>query len=213
MNFISRSTCVALVMFLGSHLSAQEVIPAGVQSPPVLSPHMPQDVLKEFADGYSQLAATDQLPFDFFSWQSFVALNWPANSDGTPASQQIGTAQTNPRVWQFYATPSDVFGIETEVTFKPGIDGGPRTFLYQSKSDHLTSQSDGTQLNVDDSFLEQTGQPLIDRNLNFVLYDIVLNDKERTYIEHGLATKAGQRNFKGPVSFPKGYYADRTNRT
>src|SRR5512143_1938455 len=46
-------------------------------------PHTVIDADLQLA-GYSQLAAPQQRPFDIFSWESFVALNWPANADGTP---------------------------------------------------------------------------------------------------------------------------------
>src|SRR5437879_4878712 len=56
-----------------------------------LCAHLPHDILTKLSPGYSQLAATQQRPFDNFSWQSFVALNWPADKDGHPLKDSITT--------------------------------------------------------------------------------------------------------------------------
>ncbi len=55
----------------------------------------------EFAAGNSELIADQQRPFDVFSWQSFVALNWPATPDGMPLPDPIGSHPEAPRVWQW----------------------------------------------------------------------------------------------------------------
>ena len=40
---------------------------------------------------YLNLEKNAQNPFDIFSWQTFVALNWPANDAGVPIGEPIGT--------------------------------------------------------------------------------------------------------------------------
>jgi hypothetical protein len=70
---------------------------------------MPHDILETFLQGYSGLAANTQRPFDNFSWQLFVALNWPADKDGNPSPKPIGSDPTAPRVWEFYPTPAELF--------------------------------------------------------------------------------------------------------
>ena len=66
-----------------------EMIPAPVfcaQAPnDQLCSFIPHDILETFENGYSQLSGPQQRAFDNFSWQTFVALNWPATADGTPA--------------------------------------------------------------------------------------------------------------------------------
>jgi hypothetical protein len=55
--------------------------------------------------------------------------------------------------------------------------------------------------------LEATGQPLIDRNGNFALYEIRLNPAEVNYIDSaGLTTEQGQQG--KTVFFPYSYYTD-----
>jgi len=46
-----------------------------------------------------------------FAWKTFVALNWPANcQNGSPLTdKKIGEAPGEPRVWEFYNFPEDVF--------------------------------------------------------------------------------------------------------
>jgi hypothetical protein len=50
-----------------------------------------------------------QQAFDIFSWASFVALNWPANPDGTPMDGPITSNPTAPRVWETYIDATGVF--------------------------------------------------------------------------------------------------------
>ena len=51
---------------------------------PVFSSFVPHEVDIFLNNGYQGLTPKTQPCFDVFSWQSFVALNWPANSDGSP---------------------------------------------------------------------------------------------------------------------------------
>src|SRR5262249_51383883 len=79
---------------------------------------IPHDVIETLSNGYSQLGAAQQRPFDNFAWQLFVALNWPANPDGSASKEPITKDPTarKPRVWEFYNTVSDLFsaGLSTE---------------------------------------------------------------------------------------------------
>lgn len=177
---------------------------------------LPHDVVVDLGLGYSSLGEK-QRPFDNFSWQSFVALNWPANPDGSPAVGPIGSNPAARRVWEFYATPLDFLAITTE----DGRTATPaacralaaretrQVFQLMAKSDHLDIEPG--------SFLESTGQPLIDRNVNFVVYDVRLNQVEVGYIrDNGLETVEGQQRFKEAgktVSFPLGSYENEATRS
>lgn len=45
-----------------------------------------------------------------FAWETFIALNWPADCSGKPLpDKKIGEAAGAPRVWEFYRTPEEVF--------------------------------------------------------------------------------------------------------
>ena len=204
-------SAVVLALLTGSspiEVSAQSLAPA-----PKLSSDIPHDVLINLLPGYSQLDAPNQVAFDEFSWQSFVALNWPADPLGRPLNGSILTHPIAPRVWEFYKTPQEVF--DPRRSHPLGINSpaqGGRIFrMMSSRTSKFSNRG------PNDSFLEATGSPLIDRNLNFVLYDIVLNDVETKYIKaNGLDTKAGQQAFMNSgktVSFPLGFYADPVKRT
>lgn len=160
--------------------------------------------------GYSGLSEAGQRPFDTFSWQIFTALNWPADSEGHPLDKTIGTAPSAPRVWQSYPTPAEMFGGD-----KSSCDNSQNlpVFLQAAKNGNTELANE---------FLEPDHRPLIDSQLNFVVYDIRLNDVEANYIKaKGLDTLAGQKAFVGTkgnptgnkVSFPMGYYDDPEKRT
>ena len=135
--------------------------------------------------------AVTQINFDYFAWQMFIALNWPADAGGKPAKQMIGQDPTAPRVWESYKTPAQVY---------PG-NAAPSTCnkggrLVLSQTSKLTTNS----------FIEPfTPYPLIDSAGNFVVYDIRMNDVEADYIvQNGLQTKQGQQKFAQAWNFPKG---------
>ncbi len=204
-------SAVVLALLAGS--STHEVAAQSPSPAPTLSSDIPHDVLLNVFPGYSGLDAANQRAFDEFSWQSFVALNWPADLLGRPLNDSILTRPLAPRVWQFYKTPQEVF--DAGRTHPLGTNNpAQRSRIFRM----MVSQTSQFPIRgPNDSFLEATGSPLIDRNLNFVMYDIVLNDVEYKYIKaNGLDTKAGQQAFmdKGKtVSFPLGVYADPIKKT
>ncbi len=62
---------------------------------------LPIDVTEKFNPGYDgALTPTFQPPFDVFSWQTFIALNWPADAKGNPMKCSIGDSLQAPRVWE-----------------------------------------------------------------------------------------------------------------
>lgn len=48
-----------------------------------------RDVIVALPNAYQGITPQLQRPFDQFSWQMFVALNWPASADGTPPDDPI----------------------------------------------------------------------------------------------------------------------------
>ena len=57
---------------------------------------LPHDVLATFGTGYDFITEAGQRPFDNFSWQMFVGLNWPADDKGHPLPKPIGSAPKAP---------------------------------------------------------------------------------------------------------------------
>lgn len=198
-------------------VDAEDVIDYCINPPnDELCSKIPHDVTEQVGAGYSQLSVTVQRPFDNFSWQSFVALNWPADGNGNPLSDSIGSKPDAPRVWMSYEGPADVFAPDFQAQDDALDDicqvddsNNLPMFYLMSKSGHLLETS---------SFLESVvDQPLVDRNLNFAVFDIRMNPVEVDYIEkYSLNTISGQQAFKDngtAVSFPLGHYDDNATNT
>ena len=66
-----------------------------------------------------------------------------------------------PRLWQFYKQPGDVFGV-----------GG----------EDRTCRSDTAAAVATVMILQSSGKPLIDRDLNCVVFDTRMNDRTERYI-------------------------------
>ncbi|MFN0212933.1 MAG: hypothetical protein ACKVT2_01650 [Saprospiraceae bacterium] len=163
-----------------------------------LCPFLPRDIDVHTPDAYHSFDPECQFPFNWFSWQTFIALNWPANSDGTPIGTDINASPDAPRVWETYNDPDEIFGVKTKVLGDLPILGS----VSKAGFHHFDSITVGH-----NTFFEAFASPLIDRNLNFTLYEIRVNPVEVKYIkDNGLNTYAGQSKFKGPVNFPSGSY-------
>jgi hypothetical protein len=158
----------------------------------VLSPNLPVDVLSQ-----NPPQNPPQSAFDTFSWQSFVALNWPALSNGTPdTSTTIGEDPNATPVWQFYYDPADVFlpgGAQpsdpadypiaqtipsacqsSTVNVGAGQQQGIKVIRQFTKKGDVEVLPRG--------FLEATGQPVVDQAGNYVVYEVRINRDAYTYI-------------------------------
>ncbi len=179
---------------------------------------IPHDIVHQLSFDYKALTETDQFAFDNFSWQMFVALNWPADGQGNPLATTIGSAPSAPRVWEFYPTGDTVFGLLPDAPncLAEAQASGKRVLRYDAKAAQVVEAMGLSDVEIK-GFLEATGQPLIDRNLNFAVYSAALNQVEADYIiNNGLTTKAGQQAFKDAgktVSFPLGHYEDDKQKT
>ncbi|MDQ3108877.1 MAG: hypothetical protein M3R17_03190, partial [Bacteroidota bacterium] len=174
-----------------------------------LCPDIPHEIDQAMLPGTaykSVLSPKFQPPFDLFSWQSFVALNWPANSNGSADStSSILSNSTSLRVWEYYPLADTVFqpsGGTMKMVLQPK-DVKAAKQLYQSTmfaDDFITNQ-----------FFEADGSTLIDKNLNYVLYEERINSDEWQFInQFGLRTQEGQMDYVktiGPVTLPTGSYS------
>jgi hypothetical protein len=170
-----------------------------IDTPAVFSSFIPHEVNVTLSEGYNGIVATDQPCFDIFSWESFIALNWPADATGKPVQGNFSDQPALSRVWEYYQDPSQVFQtLEYQLPFSdPKKTGGITKGFYQfsKASDELTG--------LPPAIAEATGQPLIDKDLNFALYEIRMNPDEVHYIHsNGLDTKEGQQG--KTISFPPG---------
>ncbi|HKP02840.1 MAG TPA: hypothetical protein VJU77_05685 [Chthoniobacterales bacterium] len=127
--------------------------------------------------------------FDYFSWQSFIALNWPAATGSRGVPNQPGNpdvflkaAPGTPLVWGTYKDSFELFGqmgqrptpwnsTDMAVAPCPGGQPGQKTLAFLSKGN---------------TPLMQTSQafsfPLIDQRGNFVYYDIRYDEAQYNFI-------------------------------
>jgi hypothetical protein len=178
--------------------------PCNLDAPVIFSSAIPHEVDVNLPNGYQGLSPTVQPCFDIFSWESFIALNWPANADGSPSSGSISSNPAAQRVWEYYKDPAEVFGTNEQLLpftglfkMEPGLKG---LRMFSKLSNELEIAPD---LHLPAAIMEATGNPLIDKNLNFAMYEIKLNKDEVDYIiKDSLNTKEGQQGKK--ISFPAG---------
>lgn len=166
---------------------------------------IPHEVLFQPFFGYhSRLAVNIQNFFDEFSWQSFVAFNWPSNTSGTP----VGSFFAGPdsmRLWETYTDPGEVFnsGGNIALSANAARKAGRKFFYMTTKVN--PHQLNGSAVTMFD------GYALIDRNLNFSLYEEKINPEEVNYINtNGLNTLQGiiayGTQHKNALTLPPGYY-------
>jgi len=178
-----------------------------------LCPQLPYDVRENFGNDYntgsinfdtpSKTDSALQTPLDVFSWQTFVALNWPANGSGSPTGSILDPTQSQKRVWEYYADPANVFdavGGTLALHLSAAKQANTKLFYLFSKSPHgITNPA-----NLAD-FEEADGNPLIDRNGNFALYEIKLSPDEVSFINtNKLTSVAGIFEYnKAGFTLPK----------
>jgi hypothetical protein len=191
----------------GAVVTSGDTFPADTANPPCALPgvnqlcsFIPHDVIVTLSPGYTGLVPRDQKHFDVFSWQSFVALNWPAGPGGAPLPSFAGDPGA-PRVWETWADAVEVFDPSGQgaCTVGPG-----QKFLGQMAKNGQVVDPGG-------DFDEAVGGPLADRNVNFVLYEKKMSPEEVEYVRaHRLNTPAGQfaaDSADTALVFRAGFYA------
>jgi len=149
--------------------------------------------------------------FDYVSWETFVALNWPATLKGCSADlTKTILSGTGPVVWETYLADTDVFNT------KPAPwCGGPAGMSGVSADARKLGQKAGVTrffgmlskfsptLSAGINGIQEVGGALTDKNGRFVRYEIRMNQDEYNYIvKNNLWNKAGQAG--KTISFPEG---------
>ena len=139
---------------------------------------------------------------DNFSWQSFVAVNWPASGN-----EKIGAKGDNVAVWQFWKQDADVLVPEGKVPI-PWTQPSPVPSYCTGKAPPgtriLTHYTKGGELG---DYLTPGNGPLIDQNGEYVRFEILVNEAMYNFIvTNKLYSKAGQAAYNpgGVVAFPSG---------
>ncbi len=187
--------------------AAALLVTAGPQTPApiVLSPAIPGDV-----NVTAQTVSIEafQPDFDVYSWNTFIALNWPPGPDGSgDPKRTIGQNGDNDTVWEQYRDVRDVFLPGGK---KPTWSGPPQPVPAQCKALYkpgmrLLSQVGKTPTVLTDSSQPFNTGPLIDQKGIYTRFEILINKPMFDYIlNNSLYSKAGQKVFTPPVKFTCG---------
>lgn len=172
---------------------------------------IPHEVLFTPTNGYhSILSPTIQPYFDEFSWETFVAFNWPSTRTGTPVGSFFAGGDSM-RVWETYQDPGEVFysyGDKLGLAAAKAKKSGKKFFYMTSKIN--PHQLNGSAVTMFD------GYALIDRNLNFTLYEEKINPDEVDYINtnnlHTLKNIIAYGNqHNKQLTLPAGFYTNPEN--
>ena len=143
-----------------------------------------------FNSGSSTVSPEQARPFfDYFSWESFIALNWPAAGSprGTPdqpnnASIFLNAPNGTAIVWGTYKDSFDLFGQKTQrpnawdapsgpVLPCANAQAGQKMLIFVTKGDTPVMQT-----------TQAFSAPLIDQRSNYVYYDIRYDQAEYSFI-------------------------------
>jgi hypothetical protein len=147
----------------------------------ILPNNIGEDPLLKRSNGYRGIvdanpstAAEDvETPFDNYSWQTFVALNWTKGKEKLPPNQ--GLQGDGPRVWQGWSRVSQVFGNSpVQGNCMLGADEMPFS---------IGSYGNKTPAPNNEEYVQAaTGDPAIDVNGNWTIYERRLNGVEIAYL-------------------------------
>jgi hypothetical protein len=151
---------------------------AGSCNAPSLDWKMPAEVFDTTQENYAKLG-----------WQSFIALNWPADLSyrGKPdTSKSIGDAGV--RVWETFRLKEEMILPDAQRPDSWNGSGGnglaardltkKSLFRLAKKFDSIPDDPDGGgEFNQAGS-----GNPLIDQDSNYVMFEIGVNESEYTYV-------------------------------
>jgi hypothetical protein len=197
----------ALSAAAASTASAAPAGPAFPTPPTKVTPD-----LATVPEGLPPGAQIENVNFDYVSWQTFVALNWPAAVKGCSADlTKTILSGTGPVVWETYLADTDVFKSPPAPWcggFPPGMSGvsadaqklGQKTGVTRFFG--MLSKFSPT-LSTGIKGIQEVGGALTDKNGRFVRYEIRMNQDEYKYIvQNNLWNKKGQTG--KTISFPEG---------
>lgn len=228
--------CMALALLNALALQAQGASSSAALQ---LSPDLPFDVnidaLRKLSTTPDKPAAPYDIPaanippaqrlFDVFSWQSFIALNWPAANDGQPdRSKNISDTQAA-RVWESFVDASLVFqqdgaaplGWSEAVTatqkrrvfWMNGMALGTPAMAAKAPGDFRKP------IELAESLQAFTG-PMIDQAGHWVRYQVALNRTEFDFlVANKLYNLEGQAEYtaRRRIEFPANAGTDRHGAT
>ena len=214
-----KKLIVVTALLLSAGLLLMHAAPQKKSTPPpiVLSPAIPGDV-----NVTAQTVSIDafQPDFDVYSWNTFIALNWPPGPDGNADPKKtIGSNGDNDTVWEHYRDVSDIFlpgGARPTWNGPVNIPEACKS-LNKGKLPVVMLMQIGKNL-LTPTVISANSQPfntgpIIDQHGVFTRFQILVNKTMFDYIlSNSLYSKAGQKAFTPPVNFTSGSI-DNTGKT
>jgi hypothetical protein len=226
----------ALVVMAASLLLASAFPPADQEATPPRAAPAPQVNYSceiPYDATFADSADFDrQEAFDIFSWNSFIALNWPADtsSEGAPpcnlkngvardCGKPLPRGDYGPTVWETYKSDAEVFRGDEKGAVEPigwncPLEPLPGCDSLDAK-DAAEAGIPSLRMIIKDAnqaheFVQAgTMAPLIDQNGSFVRYEMRMNRDEFDFIDQRKLWDSN--NFKGDVDFqPVGSNANKT---
>jgi hypothetical protein len=167
----------------------------------LLSPTIPPDVTAT-----SSTLEGLQSDFDVYSWNTFIAVNWPAGADGkADPSQRPGQNGDNATVWENWMPATSIFLAGGQ---EPTWGGNPIPSICQQQLEpgmRLLTQVGKTPGLLSESVQPFDSGPLIDQAGNYARFEVLVNRPMFDYIvRNKLYSKSGQKAFNAPANFPCG---------
>lgn len=191
-----------------------------IVAPVEFSPDIPVDVdpkLQEKLIKQKDIFALNEA-YNRYSWQAFMAINWPVSKDGTAKSKFTDKGDPSWLGWK------EAFQVYRADGQKPAPWGAPRTesglkinekILSNNNARILLSSKTPTHpdnFNIDDETDQAFAGELFDQNGNVVVYEVLMNQIEFDYVvENELYNLNGQLNFSSTgaiADFPAGDYVN-----
>lgn len=191
---------------VGAAVSANILITTYGCSPGPASGQDSNSIPNKYAVLPPDITEQSQAAADVFSWQSFIAMNWPADSHNCGPDTTGGTtilSGKGPVVWETYLSTDQVF-VSSPATPAQWCTGGNaqnalrllpptvqdlarRTGVYRFVH-RISKFPNGLQ--------QAVGGPLVDQNGRFARYEVRVNQDEYNYIvKNVLWDTAGQQQF------------------
>ncbi|AVU74004.1 MULTISPECIES: hypothetical protein [Pseudomonas] len=164
-----------------------------VSATPSLSPQIPFDVT--VAEEHPTLASL-QRDFDDLSWQTFIALNWPALDNGNPNTGTSIGKQDGATVWESWKESYQIFRAKGQAPLAWDAPATLPEACKSLKSGRLLQQM-GKVPDVLDEFIQpfESG-PLVDQNGTYTRNEIVVNRSMfNSIVDNGLYSIEGQQKF------------------
>jgi hypothetical protein len=214
---IHVSLAIALFALVPLSTHAAAPIPKPCAQPPLCSGSTCQGAINSTSatipDKPCPRFGSNQDDVDVFSWNEFIAYNWPASktcsADLTKSIVQVKSGANGPLVWQSQESTDDIFvssGRPKGWCSTPTLlTNAPRPFRHIAKADPAAKMlgADFAKIAEPDSPVQAGGGILTDASGRWVRYEKLVNLTEYQYItSNNLWNKAGLAG--KTVTFPQG---------